>query len=158
MSSHPIMSEPMSSTVYRIRLQGPWEWAVPTQIPSQAWTWNRIRLPEEWDRLPAIASPVWFRRRFNTPTGITPTDRIGVAIPATSSLISINFNGQPLGPLSLSDQDEPSVTRYELTPFLAVRNLLEIVFEGGIRPSNPEGGLGQPVALEIESFPTAMGA
>ena len=45
-----------------------------------------------------------------------------------------------------------SATRFELTPHLADRNLLEIVFENGIDPTGHEGGLGSPVVLEIETI------
>ena len=154
-SSSSIMPEPLTSKIHRIRLQGPWEWAVPTPSPDQAWTWSRIRLPDEWDRLPMIDGPVWFRRRFNAPTGITPTDRICVVLPTSLASISVNLNGQALAPLPSLGDDHAAVMRFELTPTLAVRNLLEIVFEEGISPSNPEGGLAQPVALEIETCPTA---
>lgn len=152
------MPEPHSSKIHRIRLQGPWEWAAPALSPDQAWTWNRIRLPEEWDRLPLMVGAVWFRRRFNALTGITPSDRIRVAIPIQQSSISVNLNGQQLVRIPSTGDGLPSAMRFELTPYLTARNLLEIVFENGVSPSNPESGLGQPVVLEIESFPTAMGA
>ncbi len=147
------MTEPAPSSVHRIRLQGPWEWAVPTPLSTQAWTWSRVRLPDDWDRLPVIAGPVWFRRRFNTPTGITPTDRIRVAITTTQRPIEVIVNGQALSALPQLSSDQTPVIGYEITRVLTERNLLEIVFAQGIRPPNSDGGMGRPVVLEIESPP-----
>jgi hypothetical protein len=152
------MSTPHSSSIHRIRLQGPWEWAVPTPAPEQAWTWNRLRLPEEWDRLPATTGPVWFRRRFHAPTGITPNDRIRVAITTVMPLGSVHLNGEPLPRLSSAGDEADPVIRYEMTQALTARNLLEIFFEEGISPPQLDGGLGHPVVMEIESFPTSQGA
>ena len=146
------MTDPAPSSVHRIRLQGPWEWAVPTPVSTLAWTWNRIRLPDEWDRLPVVAGPVWFRRRFNTPTGITPTDRVRVAITTTHRPSSVILNGQALSALPSSEIDQLSVIRYEITSTLSERNLLEIVFAHGILPPDIDGGMGRPVVLEIESL------
>ncbi len=142
-SSHP--------AIHRIRLQGPWEWAVPTPVSTQAWTWNRIRLPDEWDRLPALPGSVWFRRRFNTPTGITPTDQIRVAITALQQPTAVMVNGQVVSELSTLLGENP-VLRCDITPALAERNLLEIVFASGILPPDLDGGMGRPVVLEIESI------
>ncbi len=152
------MSTPHSSSIHRIRLKGPWEWAVPTPSPAQAWTWNRIRLPDEWDRLPAIAGPVWFRRRFHAPTGITPNDRLHVAIATTKPLDSVYLNGEPLPRQPSAIVAAEPVIRFEMTQALAARNLLEIFFGEGISPPQLDGGLGQPVVMEIESFPTVQGA
>ena len=152
------MSESLTTSIHRIRLRGPWEWAVPTPIPSQAWTWNRIRLPDEWDRLPELAGPVWFRRRFNAPTGITPTDRIRVALTTVQPPSAVNLNGQTIAASIDAESKLGSVIRYELTSYLSGKNLLEIVFQKGITPSSPESGLGQPLILEIESHAKSMGA
>ena len=143
------MTESSHPAIHRIRLQGPWEWAVPTPVSTQAWTWNRIRLPDEWDRLPALPGAVWFRRRFNAPTGITPADRIWVAITTLQLPTSVILNGKVLSAVSPS---ENSVLRCDITHTLADRNLLEIVFASGILPPNLEGGMGRPVVLEIESM------
>lgn len=152
------MTTPHSS-IHRIRLQGPWEWAVPTSNPEQAWTWNRLRLPEEWDRLPTITGPVWFRRRFNAPTGITPLDRIRVAIATTMPLGSVHLNGEPLPRLTATEHEaSPSVIRYEMTQALANRNLLEIFFGEGINAPQLDGGMVHPVVIEIESFSTVQEA
>ena len=148
------MTAPAPNSVHRIRLQGPWEWAVPTPHSTQAWTWNRVRLPDDWDRLPVIAGPVWFRRRFNIPTGITSTDRIRVAIPTTHRPIEVILNGQALSPLPPLSSEMTSMISCEITRVLTERNLLEIVFANGIRPPEIDGGLGRPVVLEIESTPT----
>jgi hypothetical protein len=132
---------------------------VPTPTPEQAWTWNRLRLPEEWDRLPAITGPVWFRRRFNAPTGITPLDRIRVAITTAMPLTSVLLNGEPLPRLpGFEYEATPSVTRFELTQALANRNLLEVFFGEGINASQLDGGMGHPVVIEIESFSTVQEA
>lgn len=153
------MTTPHSSSIHRIRLQGPWEWAVPTPSPEQAWTWNRLRLPEEWDRFPAITGPVWFRRRFNAPTGITPIDRIRVAITTTASLASAHLNGEQLPRLPAPEQVPSSSTiHFEMTQALATRNLLEIFFKEGISTSGSNDGMGHAVVLEIESFPTGQEA
>ena len=146
------MTDPLPPSVHRIRLQGPWEWAVPHVVSTQAWTWNRVRLPDEWERLPAITGAVWFRRRFNTPTGITPTDRIRVAITTTQRPSEVFLSGRTLSALSPLGSDETPVFRYEITSALAERNLLEIVFSGGIHPPDLDGGMGRPVVLEIESL------
>ncbi len=148
------MTAPAPSSVHRIRLQGPWEWAVPTPVSTQAWTWNRVRLPDEWDQLPVMAGPVWFRRRFNAPTGITPRDRIRVALTTTQPPSQVILNGQPLSARPPEVSDEPAVIRYEITPALADRNLLEIVFASCTTPPDIDGGMGRPVVLEIESLPT----
>ncbi len=142
------------SSVHRIRLQGPWEWAVPTPHSTQAWTWNRVRLPDDWDRLPVIEGPVWFRRRFNSPTGMTPTDRIRVAIPTLHRPIEVILNGQALPALPPLSSGMTSTICYEIAHILTERNLLEIVFAQGIRPPEIDGGLGRPVVLEIDSTPT----
>ena len=141
--------------MHRIRLKGPWEWSVPTPAPALAWTWNRIRLPDEWDRLPAMAGPVWFRRRFHCPTGITPTDRICVAIRTTQPMTSVHLNGQLLARLQSPSPDSVSVIRFELTQNVTDRNLLEILFGEGISAPHIDGGLGHPVTLEIESGTSA---
>ena len=148
------MTDPSPSSVHRIRLQGPWEWAVPHPVSTQAWTWNRIRLPDEWDHMPVMTGAVWFRRRFNTPTGITPTDRIRVAITTTQRPSDVIFNGQPLSSLPLGASDEPPVIRYEITAAITERNLLEIVFASGVTPPDIDGEMGRPVVIEIESLPT----
>jgi len=152
------MTTPHSS-IHRIRLQGPWEWAVPTPTPEQAWTWNRLRLPEEWDRLPAITGPVWFRRRFNAPTGLTPLDRIRVAITTAMPLSSVHLNGEILPRVpDAGHVATPPVACYEMTQELANRNLLEIYFGEGIDSPKLDGGMGRPVVIEIESFSTAQEA
>ena len=125
---------------------------MPTLVSTQAWTWNRIRLPDEWDRLPVLSEAVWFRRRFNAPTGITPTDQIRVAITALQLPTSVMVNGQVVSKLSTPLGEIP-VLRCDITPALAERNLLEIVFASGIIPPNLDGGMGRPVVLEIESIP-----
>jgi hypothetical protein len=149
-----LMTDSSPPTIHRIRLQGPWEWSVPTAVLTHAWTWNRIRLPDEWDRLPVTSSAVWFRRRFNTPTGITPTDRIRVAITTAHRPSAVLLNGQALSALPLAGIDETSIIHYEITSTLAERNLLEIVFAQGILPPALDGGMGRPVVLEIESIPS----
>ena len=101
-----------------------------------------------------IEGAVWFRRRFNTPTGITPTDRVRVAITTPHRPSSVILNGQALSALPSLASDEMPVIRYEITPALAERNLLEIVFAHGIVPPGIDGGMGRPVVLEIESLPT----
>ena len=147
------------SSIHRIRLQGPWEWAVPTPTPEQAWTWTRLRLPEEWDRLPAITGPVWFRRRFNAPTGITPLDRIRVAITTAAPLSSVHLNGEPLPRLAHSEHEPtPPVARFELTQAMRARNLLEVFFGEGVNAPELDGGMGHPVVMEIESFSTSQEA
>ncbi len=153
------MTTPHSSSIHRIRLQGPWEWAVPTPSPEQAWTWNRLRLPEEWDRLPAITGPVWFRRRFNAPTGITPIDRIRVAITTVAPLSSVHLNGEPLPRLpGAGHETSPPVIRFEMTQALTTRNLLEVFFGEWISAPELDGGMGHPVVMEIESFSTGQEA
>ena len=148
------MTDSASPAIHRIRLQGPWEWAVPTPVSTQAWTWNRIRLPDEWDRLPVIPESVWFRRRFNAPTGITPTDSIRVAITTAHCPSAVNLNGQTMSALPPGVNDEIQVVRYEITAAITERNLLEIVFASGILPPELDGGMGRPVVLEIESIPS----
>lgn len=150
------MSSSHQPSIHRIRLQGPWEWAVPTPSPELAWTWNRLRLPDEWDRLPVLQGPAWFRRRFNAPTGITPTDRLYVAITTDKTLSSVHLNGEPLPRHPSSGTNGDQVIRYEMTQALAARNLLEIFFGEGISPPELDGGLGRPVVIEIESFPTTQ--
>lgn len=152
------MSEPHPPSIHRIRLKGPWEWAVPTPSPQQAWTWNRIRLPDEWDRLPTMTGPVWFRRRFHAPTGITPLDRVRVVISTVQPLSSVHLNGQPLPRMPLLGHEPDSVICFELTQHMTERNLLEIFFGEGITAPHIDGGLGHPVTLEIVSFPTVMEA
>ncbi len=157
MMNTPVPNLPMTDrsppSVHRIRLQGPWEWAVPTPLSTQAWTWNRVRLPDDWNRLPVMAGAVWFRRRFHTPTGITPTDQIRVAITTTQRTSTVILNGQALSALPPLASDEIPVLRYEITKAITERNLLEIVFAGGILPLDINGGMGLPVVLEIESLP-----
>ncbi len=147
------MTDSVPPAIHRIRLRGLWEWAVPTPVSSQAWTWNRIRLPDEWDRLPVIPGAVWFRRRFNAPTGITPTDRIRVAITTAHRPSALILNGQALSVIPPGVNDEIQVVRYEITAAITERNLLEIVFANGILPPDIDGGMGRPVVLEIESIP-----
>ena len=148
-----LMTDAAPPEIHRIRLQGPWEWAVPTSVSTQTWTWNRIRLPNEWGQLPFIPEVVWFRRRFNAPTGITPTDRIRVAITTLQQPTTVMLNGQRQSEINSGSPGEKSVVRWDITPALAERNLLEIVFASGIRPSDIDGGMGRPVVLEIESVP-----
>ena len=145
-----IMPDPTPPSIHRIRLKGPWEWAVPTASPAVAWIWSRIRLPDEWARLPEQAGPVWFRRRFHTPTGITPTDRVRLAIPTTHRQVAVNLNGHSLVAISLANPEPEAIVRFEISGHLADRNLLEIILEGGVSPTNVDGGLGHPVVLEIE--------
>ena len=147
------MTESSHPAIHRIRLQGPWEWAVPTPVSTQAWTWNRIRLPDEWDRLPALPGAVWFRRRFNAPTGITPADRIWVAITTLQLSSSVLLNGQVVSKLTPRSDVANPVLRCDITQALSERNLLEIVFDSGILPPDIDGGMGRPVVLEIESIP-----
>ncbi len=147
------MTDPPSSSVHRIRLKGPWEWAVPTASPAQAWTWSRIRLPEEWRCLPSITGPVWFRRRFQAPTGITPTDQIRLVLSTLSSRINVNLNGRTLPASTSPAAASEARISFDLTPALADRNLLEIVFADGISPTESNLGLGNPVVLEIETSP-----
>lgn len=148
------MTDSAPTPIHRIRLRGPWEWAVPTPKAAQAWTWNRIRLPDEWDRLPAIAGPVWFRRRFQTPTGITEAARVRVLLSPSRHSPAVMLNGQELTALpSLADDAEPMI-RFDIKTALSNRsNLLEIVFAAGITASDLDGGLGRPVMIEIESLP-----
>ncbi len=147
------MTESSHPAIHRIRLQGPWEWAVPTSVSTQAWTWKRIRLPDEWDRLPVIPGAVWFRRRFNAPTGITPADRIWVAITTLQLSTSVILNGQVVSKLTPRSDEANPVLRCDITQALSERNLLEIVFDSGILPPDIDGGMGRPVVLEIESIP-----
>ena len=128
---------------------------MPTPVSTQAWTWTRIRLPDEWGELPALPGPVWFRRRLNAPTGITPNDQIRVAITTDHRPSQVILNGRILSALPPSVSDDPLVIRCDMTSALAERNLLEIVFANGILPPDLHGGMGRPVVLEIESPPSA---
>ena len=148
------MTESAPTPIHRIRLRGPWEWAVPTLKAAQAWTWNRIRLPDEWDRLPAIAGPVWFRRRFQAPTGVLETDRVRVLLSPSRHSPAVVLNGSELTSLPALANDTEPMIRFDIKTALSSRsNLLEIVFAAGITAPDLNGGLGQPVMIEIESLP-----
>lgn len=148
------MTDSAPTPIHRIRLRGPWEWAVPTLRAAQAWTWNRIRLPDEWDRLPAIAGPVWFRRRFQAPTGILETDRVRVLVSPSRHSPALMLNGRELTALPVSADAVERMIRFDIKSALSSRsNLLEIVFAAGITSPDLDGGLGHPVMIEIESLP-----
>lgn len=143
------MSEAQRTDRHRIRLQGPWEWAVPTSSPALAWTWNRIRLPEEWERLPALPGEAWFRRRFQSPTGLTSNDRLWIILNSTVLPEQVVLNGIKL--LPVAEPIAPGTHRYAATDAIARRNLVEISYMGGVDPTDPLRRKMLSVVLEIES-------
>jgi hypothetical protein len=103
--------------------------------------------------LPEKVGPVWFRRRFHAPTGIKTTDQVRLLISTTHPQVAANLNGHPLTVDTKVTSDLEPIIRFEITPHMVDRNLLEIVFMGSIVSADLDGGLGRPVVLEIETFP-----
>jgi hypothetical protein len=133
--------------VHRIRLVGPWEWAAVPVLDVASW--RKLRLPEDWASLPDVPGKAAFRRRFHSPTGLGPSDRVFVMIDTHGDLNEVRLNRRQLK--CIPSVQLGSISRaFEITSALEEHNLLEITLPR-IEPGKPELGLGRPVVLEIVS-------
>ena len=68
---------------------------------------------------------VRYRRRFNRPTNLDPTERVWLVIEQAIGRGQYSLNGQPLGTIGADARSASS----DITSLLALRNVLEIDFE-----------------------------
>ena len=103
---------------------------------------HRIELKAPWQCRRTAAGAVW-RRGFNRPTNLGPSERVWVVIEGCPRNGLAALNGQPLG------APEEGLVRLEITGRMALFNQLEIALpststEAGAAPNHP------PLAVRLE--------
>lgn len=133
----------MSKAIHRIRLVGPWEWAV-SALETE---WKKLRLPDDWSSLAPQNAEVSFRRRFHRPTGIQPNDRLFIVISTLGALSRVQLNGHDLravpGPARVTGEQS-----FEISGKLEEINLLQLMLPQ-LTADESHARLDQPVLLEI---------
>lgn len=140
-----------SHEIHRIRLRGPWEFALGKlgeSAPADA-SFRPATMPASWQELFGDrAGTAWFRRRFNQPTGLEPHERVLIALTDVPGEVRLSLNGVPAE--LRSDAERRRVA--DVTELLALANRLEVsvTFDPGENPG-VTGGLWQIVFLEIHN-------
>ena len=137
------MAEP-----YRIRLRGPWEVAL-IDRDGTAEPLRFAYIPAEWRELFGDrAGTGVFRRRFNRPTGLEPSNEIWIVFQAIPGDVSFEINGLALSPCELT----PERRAYDVTAELQEFNLMEVrVTDDPAAHAGRPGGLWETVWLEIRA-------
>lgn len=81
-----------------------------------------IRLRHPWQNAPTLRGMRWIRR-FNRPSGLTPSQRVWIVVRGIAALGTATLNGQALGSLS-GQADIPA--EFDVTPLLRPHNRLEL--------------------------------
>jgi len=101
---------------------------------------HSIRLREPWQFItekgdfsssPEKSKAIRFRRKFNTPTGLTELQTVVLQLHLNSKscLLAIHLNDNVLEPLLGGEIEDPtSVARFDVREYLLLFNVLEIVF------------------------------
>jgi hypothetical protein len=92
-------SEPIPSSIHRIRLRGPWEflWISPPAALSPAARKGSIQLPAAWRAaFGELGGTVRLSRAFNRPSGLENGERVWLDVSAADET-SISLNGAWLG-------------------------------------------------------------
>ena len=136
------------SEPYRIRLRGPWEVTL-IDRDGAAEPLRFAYIPAEWRELFGDrAGTGVFRRRFNRPTGLGPSDEIWIVFPAVPGEVSFEINGRALSPCELTAERRA----YDVTAELQEFNLMEVrVTDDPAAYAGRPGGLWETVWLEIRA-------
>lgn len=106
---------------------------------------HRIRLRPPWQSEATPGSVRW-QRRFNRPSGLSPTQRVWIVVWAVAFPGTATLNGKALGALS-GQADTPSA--FDVTDLLQAHNRLELDLEAaGLAGVPKAAGPGQ-VWIEI---------
>jgi hypothetical protein len=113
-----------------------------------------VTLPGDWSGILGadFAGAVRFERRFATPRGLGPGEKVCLVFDGVTAWGEVTLNGQPLGRIASWAADALGVSwavcpaRFEITHMLRPRNRLEVVVH--CPPIGPDGfpvvGSGQP--------------
>ena len=126
--------------MHTIRLRRPWLRSVDPQSPP-----DKVDVPDTAPPAVTGGDRVTYRRVFNRPTGLTPTDLVWLSIPRyAADSIEVRINDTPIG---RSTAGEP--IRVDITADLQASNQLAIT----LNPSESSpAALDGLVTLEIESL------
>jgi beta-galactosidase/beta-glucuronidase len=154
--------------MHPIRLRGPWELeivaryeqdgAVYRVVPTELEAQRKATTLGDWGPILGddFRGQVRYLRRFNRPTGLTPSTRVDLVIERVDATARVLLNGQTIGELTF----ETGVGRWDVTTQLKYRNefLIDVVcpeispdgtaLSRGERSDSPGGLLGE-VRLEI---------
>jgi hypothetical protein len=140
------VSEPTGP--YRIRLRGPWEVTLidrdgTTEPPRFAY------IPAEWQELFGDrAGTGVFRRRFNRPTGLEPSDEVWIVLTSVLGEVDFTINGRVSSP----GESIRGVREYNVTAELQEHNLIDVrVTDDPAAHVGTPGGLWETVYLEIRT-------
>lgn len=139
---------------HRINLKGPWETrgelAERAELMDAKIRDQRVRLPADWKSVfGLIPGTIEFRRRFHTPTNLSPRDQVFVCTDHCGGTGIVRLNGQLLGEFP---PDDSTGWRFEVTELLQSFNELSI--ELTCQPGHEQNdGLCSPVAIEIVESP-----
>ncbi len=114
-----LAEKPIVST-HRINLKGPWEfeWITEASPCCPAVTSGRVTMPADWQSLFGDSSGrAIFRRRFNTPTNLTPADRVFAVFDAIGGIGSVSLNGVKIGNLVSSTAPQQFAMSHALQRF-----------------------------------------
>lgn len=100
---------------HSIRLLGPWKLSVQD-------TQQRITVPADLTDFVTSPQTVKLERRFNRPTGLTPSDRVHIELDYTGELLDVQCNGLTVEPVC-NDAGETSI---EVGPLLQPSNQLTL--------------------------------
>jgi len=139
--------------IHSIKLKGPWSIL---RRPGDAAVTDgsgadTVQLPADWHTLfGPIAGTAVFERRFNRPTGLSEGHRVRIILRDVTGLQQVELNEVPLS----VENDAAGLQFVEITRQLEPHNRLtiELQFDPARDPA-VQGGLWQPVILEIEAPP-----
>lgn len=113
-----------SVTDHVIRLRGPWTYLMESGQATESVRLPFTKpLPEPWR---GASELIVAKRKFNCPSGLTPTDVVRLTIARRGPLAKVQLNDEPL-PIS---DERATVLEWNITALLVPFNELRISFAG----------------------------
>jgi hypothetical protein len=143
----PILPPPIPSMPHIIRLRGPWDYEVLSQIagPPVAEPTGRLQMPSDWSATfdADFRGSVRYRRFFNWTAPVDNGLKVTLAFDGVAETAQATLNGRSLGSIG------PGHAWFAVAHLLQPRNELAVDVESPEDATIP-GGLTGEVRLEIE--------